>query len=974
MSYSLSGHRQGITAVAIAPAGSIFVSAGVIHDGTIRCWSLDASAKEAGPPRLLAVAKVPNLIHALAFSSDGCTFVSVGRRHARVWALPCSEAAVAVVETVLDGRSAVLGSCKDKSFVDVTWGCSEASAASVFAITSDGLLATIDSRSFFLDRWIHMKTSGAYAIAVSAQLVAVGCADATVRFFDPISLAHKFSFVGSEPAGTRMHAHVPISAAVCAVRISSGSTCATVGFSDPSHALCAYSVGRNALLSLDAVISPSAGEVLDMYFAAGSLQDPPLVSCSRAGIVTTTFATAAPRVMDVHGAQLSAENADVSPISAFAVSVHPWPYVACGNTRGGVIIASLAADADAPAVFELGCSVSTLSPIDWHACDGGGCSFLAGTADGTVWAIDLGNAERQRVPRVLHRTKNGGSAVDRIRCASTAADGCTAYVSFESARMVSMLVAPPGSSTERSLTRAACEIALVKPLDFGLLCDVPDGLVAITSSGVVVRTEPASNGLCRIQPLLLGSLGGVRAVALDSTATLVAADDRCGGLVFIDLCTGERLARVCSDARTARAVRFSADSTQAAVLEADGRVVSVWRIGSSRKGEAPQSAPELGALCMQPCSWADEARLGCTSPYENSMVRHGAAHMVASRTAHTLAAHVAVPESVPPFLVCARNAAAVHKAVLSSDCGDVRGGDERREGQADCLVESCDSFVDDTGGLLACADTDSSRPDRKVLSGCPSRLEPAAHIGPLEDELDSDECGSVHASDRRAGFDLERSRTTALHAGEADVDDGGLSLLAAQGRVADSPRVLAPPCDSNETTETQPHAQPMGCAVLKMPASIARPDAFESAEIMSAESAAELQLLRFTAASAVCAESASTSTEAHLHLAQPRAQIPHAVATVSSTDDAGLASGLPPRPCSESPAKLDRRREPRLVQDVGGASPSPPPAATKPVPLDVQSCDEAFELLAERRAAYFAQSVIMRLLCMHGVQSVGSKR
>ena len=159
----------------------------------------------------------------------------------------------------------------------------------------------------------------------------------------------------------------------------------------------------------------------------------------------------------------------------------------------------------------------------------------------------------------------------------------------------------------------------------------------------------------------------------------------------------------------------------------------------------------------------------------------------------------------------------------------------------------------------------------------------------------------------------------------------------------------------------------MDCAALK-PAST---DAFESAEIMSAESAAELQLLQFTAASAVCAESASTSTEAHLHLAQPRAQIPHAVTTVASTDDAGLASGLPPRLCSESPAKLkDRRREPRLVRDVGGASSSPPPAATKPVPLDVQSCDEAFELLAERRAAYFAQSLCDCCACTASDQLV----
>jgi CubicO group peptidase (beta-lactamase class C family) len=51
---------------------------------------------------------------------------------------------------------------------------------------------------------------------------------------------------------------------------------------------------------------------------------------------------------------------------------------------------------------------------------------------------------------------------------------------------------------------------------------VPDGLVAITSSGVVVRTEPASNGLCRIQPLLLGSLGGVRVLQPATVALMTS--------------------------------------------------------------------------------------------------------------------------------------------------------------------------------------------------------------------------------------------------------------------------------------------------------------------------------------------------------------------------------------------------------------------------------------------------------------------
>ena len=91
--------------------------------------------------------------------------------------------------TVLEGRTAVLESEKNSTFMDVACGVGPASSEFVYSVTSTGLLCCFGP-SRGLERFVNLKVTRGFALSVSEQYIAIGCADGFARLFEASSLAY----------------------------------------------------------------------------------------------------------------------------------------------------------------------------------------------------------------------------------------------------------------------------------------------------------------------------------------------------------------------------------------------------------------------------------------------------------------------------------------------------------------------------------------------------------------------------------------------------------------------------------------------------------------------------------------------------------------------------------------------------------------------------------------------------------------
>ncbi|XP_051775691.1 mitogen-activated protein kinase-binding protein 1 isoform X3 [Erpetoichthys calabaricus] len=175
----LQEHKYGVACVAFSPNGKYIVSVGYQHDMIVNVWSWKKNV-------VVAANKVSSKVTAVSFSEDSSYFVTVGNRHVKFWYLEHAKSSKVTSTVPLQGRSGLLGELRNNFFSDVACGRGR-KAGSTFCITSSGLLCEFNDKRL-LDKWVELRTSMATSLSVSEELIFCGCADGTVRAFNPVNL------------------------------------------------------------------------------------------------------------------------------------------------------------------------------------------------------------------------------------------------------------------------------------------------------------------------------------------------------------------------------------------------------------------------------------------------------------------------------------------------------------------------------------------------------------------------------------------------------------------------------------------------------------------------------------------------------------------------------------------------------------------------------------------------------------------
>ncbi|XP_015268347.1 PREDICTED: mitogen-activated protein kinase-binding protein 1, partial [Gekko japonicus] len=175
----LQEHKYGVACVAFSPSSKYIVSVGYQHDMIVNVWSWKKNI-------VVAANKVSSKVAAVSFSEDCSYFVTAGNRHIKFWYLDDSKTSKVNATVPLLGRSGLLGELRNNFFTDVACGRGK-KADSTFCITSSGLLCEFNEKRL-LDKWVELRTTVANCISMSHDYVFCGCADGTVRIFNPSNL------------------------------------------------------------------------------------------------------------------------------------------------------------------------------------------------------------------------------------------------------------------------------------------------------------------------------------------------------------------------------------------------------------------------------------------------------------------------------------------------------------------------------------------------------------------------------------------------------------------------------------------------------------------------------------------------------------------------------------------------------------------------------------------------------------------
>ncbi|XP_014375853.1 mitogen-activated protein kinase-binding protein 1 isoform X7 [Alligator sinensis] len=175
----LQEHKYGVACVSFSPSSKYIVSVGYQHDMIVNVWSWKKNI-------VVAANKVSSKVTAVSFSEDCSYFVTVGNRHIKFWYLDDSKTSKVNATVPLLGRSGLLGELRNNFFTDVACGRGK-KADSTFCITSSGLLCEFNEKRL-LDKWVELRTTVANCISVNHDYIFCGCADGTVRIFNPLNL------------------------------------------------------------------------------------------------------------------------------------------------------------------------------------------------------------------------------------------------------------------------------------------------------------------------------------------------------------------------------------------------------------------------------------------------------------------------------------------------------------------------------------------------------------------------------------------------------------------------------------------------------------------------------------------------------------------------------------------------------------------------------------------------------------------
>ncbi|XP_009959395.1 PREDICTED: mitogen-activated protein kinase-binding protein 1, partial [Leptosomus discolor] len=175
----LQEHKYGVACVAFSPSSKYIVSVGYQHDMIVNVWSWKKNI-------VVAANKVSSKVTAVSFSEDCSYFVTAGNRHIKFWYLDDSKTSKVNATVPLLGRSGLLGELRNNFFADVACGRGK-KADSTFCITSSGLLCEFNEKRL-LDKWVELRATVANCISVNHDYIFCGCADGTVRIFNPLNL------------------------------------------------------------------------------------------------------------------------------------------------------------------------------------------------------------------------------------------------------------------------------------------------------------------------------------------------------------------------------------------------------------------------------------------------------------------------------------------------------------------------------------------------------------------------------------------------------------------------------------------------------------------------------------------------------------------------------------------------------------------------------------------------------------------
>ncbi|XP_028295343.1 mitogen-activated protein kinase-binding protein 1-like isoform X2 [Gouania willdenowi] len=190
-------HKYGISCVAFSPNGKYIVSVGNQHDMMVNVWAWKKDV-------VVATNKVSSKVTSVSFSEDSSYFVTVGNRHVKFWYLDQCKASKASDPVPLLGRSGLLGELRNNLFCDVACGRG-AQADSTFCITSSGLMCELNGKRM-LEKWVDLQTAVAQTLSLSEDLIFCGCADGTVRAFDPADLRFVCTLPRPHPLGSDVSA------------------------------------------------------------------------------------------------------------------------------------------------------------------------------------------------------------------------------------------------------------------------------------------------------------------------------------------------------------------------------------------------------------------------------------------------------------------------------------------------------------------------------------------------------------------------------------------------------------------------------------------------------------------------------------------------------------------------------------------------------------------------------------------------
>jgi WD40 repeat protein len=201
---TLSHHKHGISCVDFSPDGRYLVSVGFKLDRQLVLWDWRTSS-------VVTTHKLGNRVHAIQFHESGEYFITAGDRHLKWWMI------TEVIEgesVVLEGKAAsILEDMRNSVFMDVVCG-SGRSASLVYSTTSTGVLCLFNAEKM-VEKWVQLESSSSYCLELipaegAAGLLVVGCANGTVRCFDPLTLQYVATLplpaplVGALPKASRV--------------------------------------------------------------------------------------------------------------------------------------------------------------------------------------------------------------------------------------------------------------------------------------------------------------------------------------------------------------------------------------------------------------------------------------------------------------------------------------------------------------------------------------------------------------------------------------------------------------------------------------------------------------------------------------------------------------------------------------------------------------------------------------------------